>query len=214
VERILAILFDWDGTLLDSYASGFRATMTVFQHYGIPADRQRFLATYSPNWYETYRLLGLAEDKWEAADRLWLQTYAQEPPDLYPFARETLATLAEHGYTLGLVTSGNRERVAEEIARHGLGELLSTLVCFEDTREKKPHPAPLLAALESLGRRPAEAAYVGDRPEDIMMGKSTGSYSIAVESEYGTRQVLEEALPDLLLPNAGHLTRRFGPRGD
>jgi pyrophosphatase PpaX len=212
VERILAILFDWDGTLLDSYASGFRASMAVFRHFEIPLDRDRFLATYCPNWYVTYRHIGLPEDKWDEADRVWLETYGQERPEHYPFARRTLTILTENGYTLGVVTSGTRERVTQELDRHRLAEFFSTLVCFEDTEHKKPDPEPLLVALEQLGRRPSEAAYVGDRPEDILMGRNTGSYSIGVESAFGTRRVLEEAAPDLILPHAGHLPSRFGPR--
>ncbi len=212
MERILAILFDWDGTLLDSYAAGFHASMAVFRHFEIPLDRERFLSTYSPNWYVTYRQLGLPEGKWDEADQVWLDTYGRERPELYPFAQRTVEALSRNGYTLGVVTSGSRERVTRELERHELKEVFSTVVCFEDTKRKKPDPEPLLVALEQLKRQPEEAAYVGDRPEDILMGKKTGSYSIGVESPFGTRQVLEEASPDLILPDAGHLPSRFGPR--
>ena len=54
--------------------------------------------------------------------------------------------------------------------------------------------------------------YVGDRPEDIEMGRQVGTYTVAVESEYGPRRLLEDAEPDLLLPHAGHLPDRFRPR--
>ena len=212
MERIVAILFDWDGTLLDSYAAGFDASMAVFRHFEIPVDRERFLSTYSPNWYISYRLLGLPESKWNEADHIWLDTYGREQPELYPFAHRTIETLSQNGYTLGVVTSGNRERVTKELERHELEEVLSTVVCFEDTKRKKPDPEPLLVALEQLKRQPEEAAYVGDRPEDILMGKKMGSYSIGVESPFGTRELLEEAFPDLILPDAGHLPGRFGPR--
>lgn len=212
MERILAILFDWDGTLLDSFGAGFRASMAVFRHFEIPVDRKRFLSTYSPNWYVTYRQLGLSETKWDEADRIWLDAYGMEQPELYPFAQQTVETLGRNGYTLGVVTSGTRARVTRELERHALAEIFSTVVCFEDTKQKKPAPEPLLVALEQLKRRPDEAAYVGDRPEDILMGKKTGSFSIGVESPFGSRQALQEASPDLILPDAGHLPSCFGPR--
>ncbi len=212
MEPILAILFDWDGTLLDSFAAGFRASMAVFRHFEIPVDRERFLNTYSPNWYDSYRQLGLPEARWNEADQIWLDNYGRERPKLYPFAERTVETLGRNGYTLGVVTSGTRERVTKELERHGLAESFSTVVCFEDTQPKKPDPEPLRVALEQLNRRPEEAAYVGDRPEDILMGKKTGSYSIGVVSLFGNRRVLEEASPDLILPDAGHLPSRFGPR--
>ena len=146
MEPISAILFDWDGTLLDSYPSSYLASLKVFQYYGMELDRKSYLATYNPNWYETYRRVGIPSEEWATADRIWRQTYAESPPDLYPFARRTLEALRQCGYSLGLVTSGNRDRVTRELDRHQIATLFSVKVCFEDTNEKKPHPAPLAAS--------------------------------------------------------------------
>jgi HAD superfamily hydrolase (TIGR01509 family) len=212
VHDIIAILFDWDGTLLDSFPSGFRASMAVFEHFGIPTNERHFMATYSPNWYQTYRRVGLPEESWTTADRIWLEAYHREPPELYPFARKTLETLKERGYDMGLVTSGNRKRVSEELERYGLKEFFSARVYFEDTQEKKPHPAPLLTALEQMRISAAKSAYVGDRPEDIFMGRRTGAFTVAVVSSYVSRQELEAARPDLIVPDAGHIPARFGPK--
>lgn len=206
-----AILFDWDGTLIDSYPAGFLASMAVAERFGIPFDRQRFLETYSPNWYHTYRVVGLPETEWDTADRIWLACYAQQVSELYPFARDTLSVLRGSGYQLGIVTSGNRTRVQAELARFGLTETFAVVICHEDADEKKPHPQPLLNALRSLGRKAAETAYVGDRPEDVEMGARAGAFTVAVESQYSTRSVLEQASPNLLLPDAGHLPGHFGP---
>ncbi len=87
--------------------------------------------------------------------------------------------------------------------------MFSSVVCFEDTHEKKPHPAPLVRGLEELSAAAAATAYVGDRPEDIYMGQTVGTFTIGVVSEYGTREILERAAPDLLLPDASHLPEQF-----
>ncbi len=212
MRSISAIFFDWDGTLLDSYPSGYRASMAVFRHYDIEVNRKFFLSTYNPNWYETYKTIGLPPEEWATADRIWLDTYHEMPPDLYPFARQTLETLQGYEYSLGLVTSGNRERVAQELGRHRLDRYFSVLICFEDTQEKKPHPAPLISALGQMNQSATESAYVGDRPEDILMGRKTGSYTVGVESAYVTLDALKEAAPDIIFPDVGHLPTRFGPR--
>lgn len=212
MKGLSAILLDWDGTLIDSYPSGYQASMAVFDHYGIEVDRELFLSTYNPNWYETYRIFGIPPEEWDTADRIWRDRYHQMPPNLYPFARQTLETLHDYEYSLGLVTSGNRERVTQELDRHQLHDFFSVGIYFEDTKEKKPNPAPLLAALEQMNRSATESAYVGDRPEDILMGRQTGSYTVGVESAYVTLEILEQASPDLILPNVGHLPDRFGPR--
>jgi pyrophosphatase PpaX len=204
-----SVLFDWDGTLLDSFPAGYHASITVLKHYGIDVDRERFLETYSPNWYESYETLGVPREEWDNADQMWRRTYHDQTTEPFPFVRELLSRLAGAGLTLGLVTAGNRSRVRRELEDHGLGEFFAVVVCFEDTEEKKPHPAPLARALEHLAVAPQGAVYVGDRPEDIVMGKNVGAYTVGVESEYGPRSVLEEVEPDLILPHAGHLVDRF-----
>jgi len=207
---VKTVLFDWDGTLLDSFPAGYHASVTVLRHFGIEVDRRRFLETYSPNWYESYRLLGVPETEWSNADQLWRKTYHQQTSELFPFAAAVLERLRQAGLSLGLVTSGNRERVLHELERFRLRRLFSAVVCFEDTHEKKPHPAPLTRGLEQLSAAASTAVYVGDRPEDIYMGQSAGTFTIGVESEYGPRVILQEAAPDLLLPDASHLPESFG----
>jgi phosphoglycolate phosphatase-like HAD superfamily hydrolase len=87
--------------------------------------------------------------------------------------------------------------------------MFSTVVCFEDTHEKKPHPAPLARGLEELSAEASSAVYVGDRPEDIYMGRTVGTFTIGVVSEYGPREVLELAAPDLILPDASHIPEQL-----
>lgn len=209
-DVVKTVLFDWDGTLLDSFPAGYHASLTVLRHFGIDVDRARFLETYSPNWYESYRLLGVPEEEWEHADSLWRTTYRQQTSVPFPFVSRTLERLRRGGLRLGIVTSGNRDRVLGEVERFGLVEFFSAVVCFEDTSEKKPHPAPLKRAIEKLSASASSTAYVGDRPEDIHMGRRVGTFTIGVESEYGSREVLQRAAPDLLLPDASHLPENFG----
>jgi HAD superfamily hydrolase (TIGR01549 family) len=214
VEGITAILFDWDGTLLDSFPSSYEASMAVFRHFGIQVDRERFSTTYNPNWYQTYRSIGLPEESWKEADRIWRAAYSREQPDLFSFTRSTLEILRSRGYDLGLVTSGDRERVSLELDRYGLMEVFSASVFCEDTEEKKPHPEPLRMALSRMDKKASESVYVGDRPEDIIMGREAGAFTVAVKSDFVTHHELETASPNWILPDAGHLTKRFAPLRD
>ncbi len=208
--RKTAILFDWDGTLLDSFEAGVQASMAVFHHFGIDTDRARFLLNYSPNWYETYHALGLPREQWPAADALWLDTYYQRPSELFPFAQGTLETLGRAGYKLGLVTSGTRDRVQGELTRHKVRSLFSTAVFYEDTKEQKPHPIPLLTALDRMGLDGIECIYAGDTPEDMEMGRQAGVFTVGVKSAYATQEALAKPSPDLLLPHVGHLPSHLG----
>ena len=210
MKQASTILFDWDGTLIDSYSAGYRASITVLKHFGIDVDREQFLATYSPNWYDSYEKLGLPRSEWENADQMWRRTYRQQVSEPFPFVKTLLTRLREADRTLGLVTSGDRDRVLRELENHALTDFFTVVVCFEDTEEKKPHPAPLQRALRELRIEPEQAVFVGDRPEDIEMGRKVGSFTVGVESDYGPRAILEDAEPDIILPHAGHLPKSLG----
>ena len=89
-----AVLFDWDGTLLDSYQSDARAYVAMFAAMGIPWDLGDLTRHYSPDWYAVYRAALLPEDRWAEADRLWRRFYRDERPRLQPGARRVVERLA------------------------------------------------------------------------------------------------------------------------
>ena len=82
-----AVLFDWDGTLVDSAEKSFRCYVEVFASFGLTFDRARFQATYSPEWTRTYEAVGLPREHWEEADERWLTGYARDESFLLPGAR-------------------------------------------------------------------------------------------------------------------------------
>src|ERR1700741_4212144 len=108
---INTVLFDWDGTLFDSAASGFAAFQKTFADLGIDFSGERYQACYSPNWYAMYESLNVPRDKWDEADELWLEHYGEQQPMLVAGACDTLRELQCRGYRLGIVTSGTGRRV-------------------------------------------------------------------------------------------------------
>jgi phosphoglycolate phosphatase len=197
-RSLRAVLFDWDGTLLDSAEASFNCYVRLFAAFAIPFDRGTFRRTYSPDWRRTYEALGLPRERWAEADARWLELYREQRADLIPGARESLQRLAALGLTCGLVTSGDGSRVRGEVAALGLGELLGVLVCGEDSPHRKPHPAPLRMALDSLGVPPSRAAYVGDSPEDVEMARAAGALSVAIPGGFPNREALAASRPDLM----------------
>ncbi|HSE62473.1 MAG TPA: HAD family hydrolase [Thermoanaerobaculia bacterium] len=193
--RLRAVLFDWDGTLLDSAEACRRSYERLFGSFGIAFDRALFDASYSPDWYRTYEKVGLPREKWSEADAAWLAIYASEECGLVAGAREALALLAPESLSSGLVTSGTAERVRREISRLGLA--FDAVVCTEEVGRRKPDPAALHLGLERLGVAPREAAYVGDSPEDIEMARAAGVYSVAIPGAFPNREQLRAAGPDL-----------------
>jgi phosphoglycolate phosphatase len=205
------VLFDWDGTLLDSAESSFRSYCRLFAPYGIDFTRELFARTYAPDWYRTYEGIGLPSDKWKEADARWLEIHAEESCALRPGAAEALASVAGAGVTAALVTSGSRVRVERELALLGVRGAFARLVCGEDAVRKKPDPEALWIALSRLEVEPADAAYVGDSPEDVGMARAAGVFAVGIEGGFPNAEGLRKAGPDFLaegLPEAvGFLLR-------
>jgi HAD superfamily hydrolase (TIGR01509 family) len=190
------VLFDWDGTLIDSAQQAFDAFRKSFIDLGLSLDFETYNHIYSPNWYRMYERLQLPRQRWEEADDLWLHHYAGEVPRLLSGGRSILAALIKKNYVLGIVTSGTRSRVEREIVALGLSGVFQVVICNEDVANKKPHPEGLEMALDRLQREPAACCYVGDCPDDIVMGRRANVLTIAIPSLYPASRHLGEAKPD------------------
>ncbi|MCA1580665.1 MAG: HAD family hydrolase [Acidobacteria bacterium] len=199
--RIRAVLFDWDGTLLDSAEASFRCYRRLFQPYGIDFTPEVFARTYAPDWYRTYEGIGLPRDRWGEADARWLEIYADESCGLRPGAAAALARLAAAGVAAGLVTSGSRSRVERDLAALGVSSAFSAVVCGEDARRKKPDPEALRIAIERLGVPAARSAYVGDSPEDVEMARASGVFAVGLEGGFPNAEALRRSAPEALAGN-------------
>jgi HAD superfamily hydrolase (TIGR01509 family) len=193
-----AVLFDWDGTLVDSAERTFGCYVRVFADYGIGYDHAAFERTYSPDWYRTYEQVGLPRGHWPEADARWISCYETEPSRLVPGARDTVERLAGAGLAQGLVSSGDGTRVRREVQALGLESFFGAVVCGGETKRRKPDPEPLLVALGRLGIAPAEAAYVGDSPEDVAMAKAAGALAVGIPGGFPNREALVASRPDVL----------------
>ena len=111
---IQCVLFDWDGTLLDSYAADSTAYLAMFREMGIPWGLEELALHYSPDWYRVYEAAGLPQTRWSDADRAWRKEYASHRPRLVRSARKVLRWVSQK-YRLALVTSGDRDRVTRQL---------------------------------------------------------------------------------------------------
>ena len=203
-----AVLFDWDGTLLNSFAADERAYQTMFQSLGVKFTSEDLARNYHPDWYLVYRAAKIDRDRWGKADRIWREAYALETPRLMPAARAVLRNLAKR-FTLGLVTSGSRDRVCLQLENFEVARRFAVRVCSEDASPRKPHPAPLKMALRLVGLSPRECVYVGDSRQDIEMARRAGVRSIGIPGPFPTERGLRAARPDLLLNSLKDLPRHL-----
>lgn len=198
------VLFDWDGTLIDSYHADASAYLAMFREMGISWGIEELERNYSPNWYQVYRAARLPRKRWEEADRVWRAQYAKHRPKLVSGARRVLARIGG-AHCLGLVTSGDRDRVTRQLREFRLTRVFATRVCSGDTVRKKPHPEPLRFALRQMKLEPSVCVYVGDAPQDVEMAQRAGVRAIGVLGSFPTEKRLRAARPEFLLESIEEL---------
>jgi len=198
------VLFDWDGTLLDSFEADAHAYKYMFDALGMSWSIAALKRHYSPNWHRVYRAARLPRAKWEEADRLWRFFYRQQQPKLQPGALRVLKLL-DRRFKMALVSSGSRSRVRRQLREHAVSAIFLAKVCSEDAPRRKPHPAPLRMALEKLRALPQTCVYIGDAPEDIEMAHRAGVRAIGVLGGSPVPERLRAASADALIETISDL---------
>ena len=180
-EKIVGVMFDWDGVLLDSLGTSYNVYNKIFEKVGTRRlTMDEFLRFQSPNWYDFYVEVGLPTGLWKQVDAEWMKLYHEEKPELHSDAMKCLDDLGWSGFKLALVSNGDRARVEGELVQFGLASRFQSIICGERREELKPAPMMLQRTLVALGLGPREAVYIGDAPADIQAAKNADVISIAL----------------------------------
>jgi len=208
-----AIIFDLDGTLIDSKEAHFRA----FREVGIKLAKnaltaEQFKKWYFPNYLSIWKNLGIDEKDWMKANEIWQKYYhSHENPKLFSNVREILAYLKSKGCKIALVTSGNEKRVSSDLEREKIKNFFNVIVCEDGFKrhELKPAPNQLLVALEKLDEDANNAVYIGDTPTDVMTGRNAKMETIAITTGFGLLENIKEANPDVIINSLEELKKIF-----
>jgi pyrophosphatase PpaX len=208
--RYPTVLFDLDGTLIDSgsmiLASFRHATQTVLERE-IP-DAELAALVGGMNIHEQMRTL----DARHVDELVRVYREHNEPlhADLqaFPGVEDLLRELRHQGRKLGVVTSKRRRTVDLAFAVLPIERFFDAVVTSGDTERHKPNPDPVLLALERLGADPADSAFVGDSPFDVRAGKAAGVFSVGVSwGGLHTDERLVEAGADVVVHSPEDLLR-------
>lgn len=174
---VKAVLFDIDGVLLNSVRANAAYYRAILEHFGYrgPTDEEQpafnHLSTMKvlPHWAPD------ADEKTIQAMFDYGQTVeaGQDLLEMSEYADELVKALAKQ-YQLGLVSSRTHRGIADYLDFSTHRNYFPVVVGYEDTTEHKPHPAPLLFAVNRLGVSVAETVYVGDAPTDIEAARAAG----------------------------------------
>jgi pyrophosphatase PpaX len=180
--RFPVVLFDFDGTIVDSggiiLASMRHATRTVLAREYTDRD---LMANVGGPGLEA-QMVAIAPDQAEELVRVYREHNESIHDELESCAgmEGVLDTLQAQGRRLGIVTAKRHKTVQLAFEHLPLAHYFDTIVAGDDTRLHKPHPDPLLLALERLAATADEAAYVGDSPYDMQAAKAAGVRAIGV----------------------------------
>lgn len=202
-NNINTILFDLDGTLIDTNDLIIKSFLhTLEKYYPKQYQREDVLPFIGPSLMETFG--GLDPVKMEEM----IQTYRDfniSNHDLlvteFEGVFETIKTLKEKGYKLGIVTTKMMNVVAMGLKLTDLEQFFEVIVALDHVKNAKPDPEPVFLALEQLGSRPEEAMMVGDNYHDVLAGKNAGTKTAGVAWAVKGRESLEVHGPDYMLEN-------------
>ncbi len=211
---VSCILFDMDGTLVDTIDLILRSFHETFRLNGLPdlPDPQLLALIGKPL---VVQMRGFDPERADQLCDAYQAQYEKFHDDLareFPGIKEVIAELSRRGYRLGVVTSKRRATARPGLAHFGLDGFFEVIITANDTTRHKPDPEPVLAALEAMGCSAEQTAYVGDSTYDIDCGNAAGVLSVAVLWGPFSRAVLAEHAPDVALEKPGELLELFaGP---
>ncbi len=195
--RTRAVLFDLDGTLVDSLPLIVRTYRQVFAEMGIPWGNDDVVKMIGLPLIEIGRHFAREaaahfEERYQYYYHRDLAVYTK----LFPETLEMLEQLKKRRIKLGIVTSKGKPGTLRTTAFTGLDRIMDVIVTAHDVTRHKPDPEPLLKALKHLDIKPFRSLYVGDSRFDILTGRNAGARTLGVTWGLGSRAELERLLPD------------------
>jgi pyrophosphatase PpaX len=206
--RYQAVLFDLDGTLLDSSRDVIAAVQFALDEAdpgrSIP-DNETILSLIGNPLEVILAELGYPHDP--ASARTFTDTYRQhyaehfrEHTALYPGAEQVLSRLRSVGATTAIVTTKLQSQADLAVRAFGLDRFFDCVHGWQEGRRHKPDPEPVMTALERLGAAPGQAIMVGDSELDIQAAQAAGVATCAVAYGYRPAWLLSFYHPDFLIP--------------
>jgi phosphoglycolate phosphatase-like HAD superfamily hydrolase len=216
-KEIEAILFDLDGTLIDTDDQAVRLLarlmMPLARFLPVVPDamaRRLLMRAETPGnrLVALFDRVGLDDNVFAIGDTLrsWRGLHPRPNLPLIDGAGHILNALSAH-YRLGIVTTRGRRDADAFLMQHNLATLFDVVVTRESTPRLKPHPAPVQMAARTLGVPLDRCLMVGDTIPDVLSARAAGTWVVATLSGFGERDELERAGAHAIIQSVAHLAQ-------
>ena len=196
------ILFDLDGTLIDSVPDLSESVNFMLRELKKPTFSEELIRTWMGNGAKTLVQRAVKKDDVDDELKIFLTHYSNNLCNktiLYPSVKKTLKTLKDRGFKLAIITNKPYDFIEPILKGLDILKYFDDFIGADSLDEKKPHPKPLLYMCEKFGVSVKDSVMVGDSKNDILAAKVAGMDSIGVNYGYNYDEDIVTYEPDLII---------------
>lgn len=205
-KNIEAVLFDIDGTLLDTTELIFRCyEHTISAHKLSHKTRKDMSVIFGKPLKECYQLLFPNEDIARLSEtHMSFQEKNLHLSKPFVYVKKTLRSLKENGFKIAAITTRSKRTSIKSLEVNRIASYFDLVISREDVINPKPHPEPIIMALEYFNVSPKHAIMIGDTQVDIKAGRNARIYTIGV-THGPTKDALIKDKPNVVINNISEI---------
>lgn len=199
--KIDTVLFDLDGTIVDTNELIIASFQHVLDKHKQPHTREQIIPYMGMTLEQQFQAFSGWQDVAELVTdyRSFNTVHHDTMVKGFPHVDEVISALKDKGIKVGIVTTKIRPSTMRVLELFGLLKYMDTIVTVQDVTHPKPHPEPVLTAMERLNADPKRTLMVGDSPADIKSAQAAGALSAAVAWSLKGAEELKKYNPDYIL---------------
>jgi HAD superfamily hydrolase (TIGR01662 family) len=211
IRNIEAMMFDLDGTLIDSIPAYFDLLETIFNTLGLPQPEKPLKKDFISRGPVVFEKMipdqgdldreAVIQQCFEVGRRLSRDMF-RNSVRVFPGVKELFALLTQQGISIGIVSTTEREfieRKLQPLTKENISAAVEVIIAIEDAPRRKPAPDPLIECARRLSAAPERCVYVGDSVVDIRAGKAAGMHTIGVLSGLADIETFHHEQPTMVL---------------
>ncbi len=221
IHTVQSVMFDLDGTLIDSVPAYFQLMQSILQTVGLPPAPRPLIAEFMTRGLSVLEKM-IPEEKQHQKEVLIEQCITvgrrmswemfRDQVGLIPGVDSLFAAIAHRKIPIAVVSSTERSNMNRKLIplkRRGIKDYLAVTIAIEDAPKKKPAPDPLIVCARKLGVSPHRCVYVGDSHVDIQAGRAARMLTIGVLTGLDDRRTLEREDPTMIMESVADLIPLF-----